>query len=288
MQKSNSYLARKSLTMILIVTGLEWSSLMGQKTSDLNGNSYEIVMHLSDDFNKSGDIEDLRSLVKLVPYDRFGTEAAGALKLLASRVTPREAESVIIPALIRGLGATNISIRREAAIALSSYSPYVAASVPALIKFLNSSQEADKLNVDYFVIRTIGDVGRGASSAIPTLLRIVDWQTNLDYLGDTSPRTAAVEAMDRIGFSDFTTRLCLEKALNDREAHVRYASACALIDNGFLSEAALTTLSRTIVTNDITFTLKPITLQLIRGATTNVDLSVQKSAGILLKKLGRN
>lgn len=274
--------------MILILTCSEWSSpIMAQKNSEFNDNSYEIVMYLSDDFEKSGNIEDLKSLAKLVPYDRFGPNAAGALKLLARKVTPKEAESIVIPALIRGLNATNIAIRRETAIALSRYSSYVAPFVPALIDFLNSSQEADKLNINFFVIKTIGGVGREAAPAIPTFLKIVDWQTNLDYLEDTSPRMAAVEAMDRIGFSNSATRLRLVKALNDREARVRFASASALIDNGFVSEAALVTLSRTMVTNDITFTLKPLTLKLIREATTNADPSIKEAAEILLKRLKR-
>jgi hypothetical protein len=160
--------------------------------------------------------------------------------------------------------------------------------VPALINFLNNSQEADKLpiNADYFVIDALGRVGREASPAIPALLKIVDWPDK-DYanMGDIFPRTAAVAAIDRIGFSDSTTRLRLERALTDEDPHVKFAAASALIDNKFTSAVALATLSRTIVTNNITYTLKPVTLQLIRDASTNATPSIQEAARNLLKKL---
>jgi hypothetical protein len=286
MRKTNFYVARAVLAMMVILIGSEWLSNIAAQVS--NDDPYEVVMRLSDDYRKTGNTEDLISLAGLVRSARFGPNAAGALTLLARYVTRKEAETVVIPALVEGLGATNIAIRRGAAITLSEYSRYAAPVVPDLVKFLNSNEELDKVNADYFVIETLGRVGKEASPAVPTLLRIVDWPDRefaKMLLGTSSPRAAAVAAIDRIGFSDSTTRLRLEKALDDSSPHVRCASASALIDNGFVSEAALTTLSRTIVTNDITFTLKPATLKVIHDATTNANPSIQGAAGILLKKL---
>jgi len=270
----------------LTMTGSEASPhIMAQEP---NEDSYDLVMRLFNEFEHSGNISALKSLANLVHNDRFGPNAAGALTLLARKVTREQAESVIIPALVGGLSSTNIAIRRGVAIALSDYSPYVAPVVPALINFLNNSQQMDKLNADYFAINALGGAGREASPAIPTLLKIIDWpETNWDSLGDISPRAAALAAIDRIGFSDSTTRLRLEKALSDRSPHVECAAASALIDNKCVSEAALVTLSRTIVTNDITFALEPVTLDLIRDATTNVNPSIQGAARTLLKKVER-
>jgi hypothetical protein len=286
LRRTNFYVARAVLAMMAILIGAQGLSNIAAQV--YNDDPYEVVMRLYDDYRKAGNAVDLISLAGLVRSERFGPNAAGALALLARYVKRNEAETVVIPALVEGLGATNIAIRRGAAMALSDYSRYAAPVVPDLVKFLNSNDEFDKVNADSFVIETLGRVGREASRAVPTLLKIVDWPEKefaRMLLGSSSPRAAAVVAIDQIGFSDSTTRLRLEKALDDSSPDVRCASARALIDNGFVSEAALATLSRTIVTKEIRFTLKPATLRLIGDAATNANPSIQEAARILLKKL---
>ncbi len=284
MKRTHHYIGVIILIIMLIVAGTEWRPrVMAQ---DSNEDSLAVVDRLSDEFKRSGDIGALTSLTNLIHNEKFGPNALGTLTLLARKVTPKLAESLIIPALIGGLNDPVIATRREAAIALEEYSSYIVPVLPALTNFLYHSQYADKLMVDYFVIHALGRVGKKASPAIPALLRIVDWpDKDFANFGSLSPRVAAVAAINQIGFSDSAMRLRLERALNDTDPFVRGASASALIDNGFISQAALATLSQTIVPHNIEFMLTPVALQSVRDATSNTNSAIQDAARTLLKKL---
>ena len=271
----------------ITLLSVDSNGLAQSGTEKLGANSYEVVMRLSDEFEKSGEDKPLMALTNLIPKNMYGPNAAGALNLLVRKVTRKQAQSIIVPAFVAGLNSTNADIRRSVAIGLSEYSACVAPDLPALIKFLGAYRQEDMFDTDTRVIDAIGSVGKDASAAIPTLLKIIDWKpTDISTFEDLSCRVAAVKAIGRIGFSDSVTRSRLEKAFSDANVYVRFRAATALIDNKFISEAALATLSQTMTNGHIGFTLGSDTLQSIRAAVKNANPAVQKSARDFLTKFG--
>src|ERR1700733_4410994 len=106
MRRTNFYVARAVLAMMVILIDSKWlSNIAAQVSTD---DPYEVVMRLSDDYRKTGNTEDLISLAKLVRNYRYGGNAAAALTLLARKVTRKQAESEIIPSLVWGLNSTNV------------------------------------------------------------------------------------------------------------------------------------------------------------------------------------